>query len=121
MKNPFDAKVFALAKSGFRKIERPIEFLPRIEMSKGTQKYHVGGAMYKVNKGEHIPILFVGAIKYRDWLFTLERSMIIKDAKIMICGFFRGESHCNFGPIVTQSNALEEFFNFFHDKILEDE
>lgn len=121
MKNPFDARVFSLSKSGFTKISRPIEFVPQITMSESQgarRQFFVGNVSYK--NDEKPSILFLSAIKYEDWIFTLERSLLKKNASaIMICAFHKGESHCNFGPTTT-NNPMGEFFDFFHEKILED-
>lgn len=114
MKNPFDARVLSLSKTGLEKITRPIEFTPRITMSEGANRrqFFVGDLVYKIHPGEKASILFLAAIEYEDWIFTLER-LRERSSVIMIGGFHKGETHCNFGPIPNRTNAAEELFDFF--------
>jgi hypothetical protein len=116
MKNAFDTKVIALSKSPFTKTIRPIRFMNKTEISKYGHTFQVGNVTYILGPGEQIPILFMGACQVNDWIICLEKSLVA-DTRPMICGFYKGAEHCNFGPTTTD-NLLKEFFEFFEEKIL---
>ena len=118
MKSVFDTRVLALSKSSLTKIVRPVRFIVKDTVERDGLKFHVGNVMYVLEPGEHIPILFMGAFQVNDWIICLEKSMIA-DTRPMICGFYKGVEHCNFGPTTTD-NLLKEFFDFFEQKILKE-
>lgn len=75
--------------------------------------FEVGNVMYELKDGETIPIVFMGAFKIKDWIICLEHNLVTKTT--MIGGFYKGEFHCNFGPV----NGYQEFFEFFSNKVKE--
>ncbi len=118
MENAFDQKVMALSKTSLTKIIRPIRFIDKCEIEKHGYKFKVGNVIYVLQPDESIPIMFMGAFQVNDWIICLEKSMI-GDSGPMICGFYKGEQHCNFGPIDSDADILTEFFTFFDGKILQ--
>jgi hypothetical protein len=116
MRTVFDTKVLALSKSPLTKIIRPIRFIHRISTEQNGVKFQVGNVTYVLEPGEGIPILFMGAFQVYDWIICLEKR-IDTDTRPMIGGFYKGESHCNFGPIATD-DVMGELFKFFEEQIL---
>lgn len=114
--NEFDRKVHGLCITMSSNICRPIEFIVKDEVEKYGHKFEVGNVKYVLGPREQIPILFMGAFRVKDWIICMEKSMI-SNTEVMICGFYKGKQHCNFGPIKTK-DVFSEFFMFFEEKIL---
>lgn len=106
--NNFDDKVKALALTELTKTVRPIKWISKDKYD----DFEVGNVMYDLKEGEQIPILFMGAFKIKDWIICMECNTVTKT--IMIGGFYKGESRCNFGPV----EGYPQFFDFFNKKIL---
>lgn len=117
MKSAFDTKVMALSKSPFSKTIRPIRFFDKGEIEQYGHRFNVGNVTYELQPDESIPILFMGAFRVNDWIICLEKSLIANTVP-MICGFYKGEQHCNFGPTRSE-DVMAEFFTFFQEKILQ--
>jgi len=115
--NAFDRKVFALCKSNLTNIVRPIRFNAKQDAEEFGHHYQIGNVQYVLGPGEHIPILFMGAVQLNDWIICLEKSLLDANGRPMICGFYKGQQHVNFGP-VESDDLLTEFFSFFNEKIL---
>lgn len=114
--NAFDQKVFALCITVSGSIIRPIRFIVKAEVDRLGHRVQVGNVAYVLQPNEVIPIIFMGAFQLGDWIFCLEKPMQ-NVGEPMICAFYKGQQHCNFGPIKTD-DPLTEFFEFFDEKIL---
>jgi hypothetical protein len=100
MKQGADA-VRKLAQAINTSIPRPIHFEPRGALVLTPPCLdpapQLGVIHYVVQRGEYIPVEFVAAIQFREWVFTVERTPV--SPAYYMCAFWEGREHANFGKI----------------------
>jgi len=116
MKRGADDAVWKLARMRTHGLLRPVSFEGRGTLSIAPPCLdpapRVGSVRYVLKPAEHIPVDFLGAIQFREWIFTVERTAVSPD--YFVCAFWKEQDHVNFGRLpIEDGQAGAALINWF--------